>query len=40
MADVQYLTQEGYEKLLEELKKLKEEELPKVLETLKDAIAQ
>ena len=40
MSNVQYLTKEGYEKLLEELRKLKEEELPKVLEILKEAIAQ
>ncbi len=38
--NIQYLTKEGYEKLVEELRKLKEEELPKVLETLKEAIAQ
>jgi len=37
---VQYITREWYEKLVEELKKLKEEELPKVLETLKEAIGQ
>jgi transcription elongation GreA/GreB family factor len=36
----QYLTQEGYNKLAEELKRLKEVELPKVLEILKEAIAQ
>ncbi len=36
----QYITKEWYEKLLEELKRLKEVELPKVLETLKEAIAQ
>jgi transcription elongation GreA/GreB family factor len=40
MSQVQHLTQEGYNKLLEELRKLKEEKLPEILEKLKAAIAQ
>ena len=35
-----HLTQQWYEKLLEELRKLKEEQLPEILERLKEAIAQ
>ncbi len=37
---VHHLTQAGYEKLLEELRRLKEEKLPAVLEKLKAAIEQ
>jgi transcription elongation GreA/GreB family factor len=42
MADkkVHHLTQAGYEKLLEELRKLKEEKLPEILKKLKAAIEQ
>ena len=35
-----YLTKEGYDKLLEEVRKLKEEKLPATLERLKEAISQ
>ena len=42
MADkkVHHLTQAGYEKLVEELRKLKEEKLPEILKKLKAAIEQ
>lgn len=35
-----YLTKQGYEKLVEELRSLREEKLPSVLERLKEAISQ
>ena len=35
-----FLTKEGYQKLIEELQRLKNEQLPSVLERLKEAIAQ
>lgn len=35
-----YLTKEWYEKILEELRLLKEEKLPQILERLKEAISQ
>ncbi|HCY21343.1 TPA: hypothetical protein DIC40_05885 [Patescibacteria group bacterium] len=34
---INYLTKEGYEKLIEELHRLKKVELPKILERLADA---
>jgi hypothetical protein len=35
-----FLTKDGYENLLEEIRKLKEESLPTILERLKEAISQ
>lgn len=40
MSNITYLTKEWYEKLLEELKRLRDEELPAVLERLREAIEQ
>jgi len=40
MVNTTFLTQQWYDKLLEELKKLQEETLPAILERLKEAIAQ
>lgn len=40
MAATTFLTQEGYQKLLEELRTLKEERLPETLQRLKEAIGQ
>jgi transcription elongation factor GreA len=40
MASTTFLTQDGYQKLLEELRMLKEERLPETLQRLKEAIGQ
>lgn len=40
MSKKNYLTKEGYEKLIEELRYLKKTKLPKVIEILKDAMSQ
>jgi transcription elongation GreA/GreB family factor len=37
---VNYLTKEGYENMLQELHRLKNEELPAALQRLKEAIGQ
>lgn len=40
MSNKQFLTKEGYENLVHELQKLKEEDLPRVIGRLKDSLGQ